>query len=60
MATLTTSGLGRDRSAASLEDAMNEQARLAEEYERSLGTQRELQAYARLREANRRLAAFKS
>jgi hypothetical protein len=60
MATLTTSGLERDRAAATLEDAMDEQARLAEEYERSLGTQRELQAYARLRDANKRVAAFKN
>ena len=55
---LTASGREHDRAAARLADAMDERARLAEIYERSIGTPRELQAYVELREAGRRVAAF--
>lgn len=55
---LTASGREHDRAAARLADAMDERARLAEVYERSIGTPRELQAYVQLREAGRRVAAF--
>jgi len=58
MATLTASGREHDRATARLADAMDERARLAEVYERSIGTPRELQAYVQLREAGRRVAAF--
>ncbi len=58
MATLTASGREHDRAAARLADAMDERARLAEIYERSIGTQREPQAYEELREAGRRVAAY--
>ena len=37
---------------------MEREARLAETYQRSLGTQRELHAYTRLREARRQVSAF--
>jgi hypothetical protein len=62
MATLTTSGLDaadeHQRALRRLEDAMNRQARLSETYQRSLGTQRELDTYMRLREARRQVSAF--
>jgi hypothetical protein len=62
MATLTTSGLDaadeHQRALRRLEDAMNRQAHLSETYERSLGTQRELDTYMRLREARRQVSAF--
>jgi hypothetical protein len=62
MATLTTPGLDtadeHQRALRRLEDAMNRQAHLSEIYRRSLGTQRELDAYMRLREARRQVAAF--
>jgi aminoglycoside phosphotransferase (APT) family kinase protein len=58
MATLTTSGREHDRAAARLTDAMEERARLAEIYERSIGTPHELQAYVHLREAGRRVSAY--
>jgi hypothetical protein len=64
MATLTTSGLDGERTldehvraVRKLEDAMNEQARLADTYQRSLGTGRELSAFVRLREARQRVTA---
>ena len=37
---------------------MNRQAHLSETYQRSLGTQRELDTYMRLREARRQVSAF--
>lgn len=55
---LTASGREHDRATARLADAMDERARLAEVYERSIGTPRELHAYVELREAGRRVAAF--
>jgi hypothetical protein len=62
MATLTTAGLEaadeHQRALRRLEDAMNRQAHLDEIYRRSLGTPRELDAYMRLREARRQVAAF--
>jgi hypothetical protein len=62
MATLTISGLDaadeHERALRRLEDAMNRQAHLTETYQRSLGTQRELDAYMRLREARRQVSAF--
>ena len=62
MATLTTSGLDaadeHQRALRRLEDAMNRQAHLSETYQRSLGTQRELDTYMRLREARRQVSAF--
>jgi hypothetical protein len=62
MATLTTSGLDavdeHQRALCRLEDAIEREARLAETYQRSLGTQRELHAYMRLRDARRQVAAF--
>jgi hypothetical protein len=62
MATLTTSGLGaadeQERARRKLEDAIDRQAHLTETYERSMGTQRELHAYIRLREARRQVSAF--
>ncbi|HEY2600868.1 MAG TPA: hypothetical protein VGI67_04870 [Thermoleophilaceae bacterium] len=60
--TLTRTGLNaadeHKRAVARLEDAMNRQAKLTETYERSLGTSSELDAYVRLREARREVAAF--
>ena len=62
MATLTTSGLDATdehrRALRRLEDAMNRQAHLSETYQRTLGTQRELDTYMRLREARRQVSAF--
>jgi len=62
MAALTTSGLGtadeHRRALRRLEDAMDRQAHLSETYQRSLGTQRELDTYMRLREARRQVSAF--
>ncbi|HKN93702.1 MAG TPA: hypothetical protein VJU60_05170 [Thermoleophilaceae bacterium] len=62
MATLTTPGLDsadeHQRAIRRLEDAMNRQARLTEDYERSMGTQREMDVYLRLREARRQVSAF--
>ena len=55
---LTASGREHDRATARLADAMDERARLAEVYERSIGTPSELQAYVQLREAGKRVAAF--
>jgi hypothetical protein len=64
MATLTTSGLERDsvvderaRALRRLEDALEEQARLAEMYRQSVGTSLELDSYVRLREARNRVTA---
>ena len=62
MATLTTPGLDsadeHQRAIRRLEDAMNRQARLTEDYARSMGMQREMDVYMRLREARRRVSAF--
>jgi hypothetical protein len=62
MATLTKTGLDavdeHKRAVARLEDAMNRQAHLTEVYQRSLGTQREMDAYMRLREARKQVSAF--
>ena len=65
MATLTSPGLERGtgldervRTVHKLEDAMDEQARMADTYQRSLGTGRELDAYVRLREARNRVTAL--
>ena len=62
MATLTNTGLGaadeHQRAMRRLEDAMNRQARLDEAYQQSLGTPSEMDAYMRLREARRHVAAF--
>lgn len=62
MATLTRRGLdGADehqRAIRRLEDAMNTQARLTDDYRRSLGTPREMDVYMRLREARRQVSAF--
>jgi hypothetical protein len=59
---LTASGLDsvdeRDRALRRLEDAMNRQAHLDEVYRQSLGTQRELDAFMRLREARKQVSAF--
>jgi hypothetical protein len=62
MDTLTKPGLERpidehDRAERQLAAAMEEQQRLAATYEESIGTQRELPAYMRLREARRRVSA---
>jgi hypothetical protein len=46
------------RAVRRLEDAMNRQAHLTEVYQQSLGTQREMDAYMRLREARRQVSAF--
>ncbi|HEX6459967.1 MAG TPA: hypothetical protein VF032_13705 [Thermoleophilaceae bacterium] len=62
MATLTNTGLGNadehQRAIRRIEDAMNRQARLTDEYQRSLGTPREMDVYLRLREARRQVSAF--
>jgi hypothetical protein len=62
MATLTKTGLEaadeHQRALRKLEDAMHHQAHLTEVYQQSLGTLREMDAYMRLREARRHVAAF--
>ena len=62
MATLTNTGLDaldeHQRAIRRLEDAMNRQARLTDDYQRSLGTPREMDVYMRLRDARRRVSAF--
>ncbi len=62
MATLTKTGLDsadeHQRAVRRLEDAMNRQARLTDDYQRSVGTPREMDVYLRLREARRRVSAF--
>jgi uncharacterized protein HemY len=59
---LTASGLEpvdeHARALQRLEDAMNRQAHLDEVYRRSLGTQRELGAFMRLRDARKQVTAF--
>jgi hypothetical protein len=60
MATLTTREQSldeRDRAAHQLEEALEQERRLAGTYEQSIGTPRELDVYIHLREARKRVSA---